>query len=216
MSKPKRKFRTDKFENRSKLKFSLTPAGHSRLPWATRVKTSVYRSSNLSVLNFRFYFLMQNMIIVLGHVDRQRGASITSAERAAPPHSELCSDACIAADRAGSELHWYLSCVTGVRVVRRCFYSQWASWPWAEDGFQSWCGQNIIWYQQVKVDVANNDKRAKCWCGTGKVGVAMVTPAIWHSSPMIVTDNLCTMFVSFMIKLALVTQRALMMLHDLS
>ena len=32
--------------------------------------------------------------------------------------------------------------------------------------------------QQVKVGVANNDKRAKCWCGTGKVGVATSTPAI--------------------------------------
>ena len=38
--------------------------------------------------------------------------------------------------------------------------------------------------QQVKVGVANNDKRAKCWCGTGKVGVATATPAIRHSPPM--------------------------------
>ena len=28
--------------------------------------------------------------------------------------------------------------------------------------------------QQVKVDVANNDTRAKCWCGMGKVGVATI------------------------------------------
>ena len=57
--------------------------------------------------------------------------------------------------------------------------------PWAEDGFQSWCGQNIIMVnQKVKVGVANNDKRAKCWCGTGKVGVATATPAIRHSPPM--------------------------------
>ena len=40
--------------------------------------------------------------------------------------------------------------------------------------------------QQVKVGVANNDKRAKCWCGTGKVGVATATPAIRYSPPMIV------------------------------
>ena len=38
--------------------------------------------------------------------------------------------------------------------------------------------------QQVKVGVANNDKRAKCWCGTGKVGVATATPTIRHSPPM--------------------------------
>ena len=38
--------------------------------------------------------------------------------------------------------------------------------------------------QQVKVVVANNDKRATCWCGTGKVGVATATPAIRHSPPM--------------------------------
>ena len=57
---------------------------------------------------------------------------------------------------------------------------------WAEDGFQSWCGQNIgnMVNQQVKVGAARNDKRAKRWCGTGKVGVATVTPAIRHSSPM--------------------------------
>ena len=41
--------------------------------------------------------------------------------------------------------------------------------------------------QQVKVCVANNDKRAKCWCGTGKVGVATATPAIQHSPPMLAT-----------------------------
>ena len=39
--------------------------------------------------------------------------------------------------------------------------------------------------QQVKVGVTNNDKRAKCWCGMGKVGVATATPAIRHSPPMI-------------------------------
>ena len=38
--------------------------------------------------------------------------------------------------------------------------------------------------QQVKVGVANNDKRAKCWCGTDEVGVATATPAIRHSPPM--------------------------------
>ena len=38
--------------------------------------------------------------------------------------------------------------------------------------------------QQIKVGVANNDKRAKCWCGTGKVGVATTTPAIRHSPSM--------------------------------
>ena len=43
--------------------------------------------------------------------------------------------------------------------------------------------------QPVKVGVANNDKRAKCWCGTGKVGVATVTPAIRHSPPMFTVLN---------------------------
>ena len=38
-----------------------------------------------------------------------------------------------------------------------------------------WPKHNMI-NQQVKVGVANNDKRAKCWCGTGKVGVATATP----------------------------------------
>ena len=33
-----------------------------------------------------------------------------------------------------------------------------------------WPKHNMI-NQQVKVGVANNDKRAICWCGTGKVGV---------------------------------------------
>ena len=47
-----------------------------------------------------------------------------------------------------------------------------------------WPKHNMI-NQQVKVGVANNDKRAKCWCGTGKVGVATATPAIRHSPPMI-------------------------------
>ena len=46
-----------------------------------------------------------------------------------------------------------------------------------------WPKHNMI-TKQVKVGVANNDKRAKCWCGTGKVGVATATPAIWHSPPM--------------------------------
>ena len=43
--------------------------------------------------------------------------------------------------------------------------------------------------QQVIVGVANNDKRAKCWCGTDKVGVATATPAIRHSPPMIASDS---------------------------
>ena len=51
-----------------------------------------------------------------------------------------------------------------------------------------WPKQNMI-NQQVKVGVANNDKRAKCWCGTGKVGVATATPAIRHSPPMVVYVN---------------------------
>ena len=42
--------------------------------------------------------------------------------------------------------------------------------------------------QQVKVGVANNDKRAKCLCGTGKVGVATATPARRHSPPMTADD----------------------------
>ena len=45
--------------------------------------------------------------------------------------------------------------------------------------------------QQVKADVANNDKMAKCWCGTGKVGVATATPAIHayaNSADVSVTD----------------------------
>ena len=46
-----------------------------------------------------------------------------------------------------------------------------------------WPNHNMI-NQQIKVGVANNDKRAKCWCGTGKVGVATATPAIRHSPPM--------------------------------
>ena len=46
-----------------------------------------------------------------------------------------------------------------------------------------WPKHNMI-NQQVKVGVANNDKRARCWCGTGKVGVATTTPAIRHSPPM--------------------------------
>ena len=46
-----------------------------------------------------------------------------------------------------------------------------------------WPKHNMI-NQQVKVGVARNDKRAKCWCGTGKVGVATATPAIRHSPPM--------------------------------
>ena len=46
-----------------------------------------------------------------------------------------------------------------------------------------WPKHNMI-NQQVKVGVANNDKRAKCWCGTGKVGVATDTPAIQHSPSM--------------------------------
>ena len=51
-----------------------------------------------------------------------------------------------------------------------------------------WPKHNMI-NQQVKVGVANNDKRAKCWCGTGKVGVATATPAIRHSPPMGMTLN---------------------------
>ena len=48
-----------------------------------------------------------------------------------------------------------------------------------------WPKHNMI-KQQVKVGVANNDKRAKCWCGTGKVGVvATATPVIRHSPPMV-------------------------------
>ena len=43
--------------------------------------------------------------------------------------------------------------------------------------------------QQVKIGVANNDKRAKCWCGTGKVGVATATPVIRHSPPMRHTES---------------------------
>ena len=46
-----------------------------------------------------------------------------------------------------------------------------------------WPKHNII-NQKVKVGVTNNDKRAKSWCGTGKVGMAMATPAIQHSPPM--------------------------------
>ena len=46
-----------------------------------------------------------------------------------------------------------------------------------------WPKHNMI-NPQVKVGVANNDKRAKCWCGTDKVGVATATPAIRHSQPM--------------------------------
>ena len=41
--------------------------------------------------------------------------------------------------------------------------------------------------QQVKVGVASNDKRAICWCGRGKVGVATATPAIRHSPPMVLS-----------------------------
>ena len=48
-----------------------------------------------------------------------------------------------------------------------------------------WPKHNMI-NQQVKVGVATNDKRAKCWCGTGKVGVATATPAIRHSPPMLI------------------------------
>ena len=44
--------------------------------------------------------------------------------------------------------------------------------------------QNMI-NQQIKVGEANSNKRAKCWCGTGKVGVATATPAIRHSPPMV-------------------------------
>ena len=51
-----------------------------------------------------------------------------------------------------------------------------------------WPKHNMI-NQQVKVGVANNDKRAKCWCGTGKVGVATATPAIRHSPPMVEGQN---------------------------
>ena len=51
-----------------------------------------------------------------------------------------------------------------------------------------WPKHNML-NQQVKVGVANNDKRAKCWYGTGKVGVATATPAIRHSPPMIVGDH---------------------------
>ena len=46
-----------------------------------------------------------------------------------------------------------------------------------------WPKHNMV-NQQVKVGVAYNDKRVKCWCGTGKVGVATATPAIRHSPPM--------------------------------
>ena len=42
--------------------------------------------------------------------------------------------------------------------------------------------------QQVKVGAANNDKMAKCWCGTGKVGVATATPVMRHSPPMSVSE----------------------------
>ena len=52
-----------------------------------------------------------------------------------------------------------------------------------------WPKHNMV-NQQVKVGVANNDKRAKCWCGTGKVGVATATPAIRHSPPMYQYDAL--------------------------
>ena len=44
--------------------------------------------------------------------------------------------------------------------------------------------KNNMINQQVKVGVANNDKRAKCWCGTGKVGAATATTAIQHSPSM--------------------------------
>ena len=47
-----------------------------------------------------------------------------------------------------------------------------------------WPKHNMI-NQQVKVGVANNDKRAKCWCGMGKVGVATATLAIRHSPPIV-------------------------------
>ena len=51
-----------------------------------------------------------------------------------------------------------------------------------------WPKHNMI-NQQVKVGVANNDKRAIRWCGTGKVGVATATPAIRHSPPMYVSTR---------------------------
>ena len=43
-----------------------------------------------------------------------------------------------------------------------------------------WPKHNMV-NQQVKVGVANNNKRAKCWCDTGNVGAATATPAIRHS-----------------------------------
>ena len=52
-----------------------------------------------------------------------------------------------------------------------------------------WPKHNMI-NQQVKVGVGNNDKRAICWCGTGKVGVATATPAIRHSPPMYISTYL--------------------------
>ena len=47
-----------------------------------------------------------------------------------------------------------------------------------------WPNHNMV-NKQVKVGVANNDKRTKCWCGMGKDGAATTTPAIRHSPPMI-------------------------------
>ena len=44
-----------------------------------------------------------------------------------------------------------------------------------------WPKHNMI---NQQVGVANNDKRAKCWCDTCKVGVTTATPAIQHSPPM--------------------------------
>ena len=37
--------------------------------------------------------------------------------------------------------------------------------------------------------MASNDKRIKCWCGTGKVGVATATTTIQHSPPMDITEE---------------------------
>ena len=58
------------------------------------------------------------------------------------------------------------------------FSTAWCTQPWVEDGFQSWCGQYIIWL---------TSKSKLVWPIMIKgqnVGVAKATPAVRHSLPM--------------------------------
>ena len=70
-------------------------------------------------------------------------------------------------------------------VLRHSLPSSGVVRPWTEYHFQGCYGQSHSKHRMwCDIGVASNDNIAKCWCGTDKVGVATVTPAIRHSPPM--------------------------------